>query len=165
MPRLSLLLLALAALPACSSTPEPVASHGSTADEQLLFALPHWCSWSERRQPWTTWQAAQQASFSGTGVCGVQLPLSEIDAKQAAHKPEDGLCVEYRQGYPVRVELRRGGKPEILEVERQGASGVIKAKTTPDLQVDYRVLGPSVEASLHGGQAAQGPCFWRSSRE
>lgn len=145
---------------ACShESPAPAVAQGPEPDERLLFALPHWCKWQGRRQPWHQWEAARNRAPTGTGVCGVQLDLGETTEDK--HKPEDGLCVEYRQGEAVRIEVRRQGHPQVLEVEQIGAAGHIRAKEGPDMDVEYRVLGAAVEASTANNDPVQGPCFWR----
>jgi len=158
-PRPLLLLLPMLLAACTHASPAPEAARGASQDEQLLFALPHWCKWQGRRQPWHQWEAARNHAPTGNGVCGVQLDLGA--STEDRHKPEDGLCVEYQQGQPVRVEVRRQGQPQTLEVEQAGGAGRVRSRQDGELALEYRVLGAAVEASTSQRDPVQGPCFWR----
>jgi hypothetical protein len=165
------LALGLAALPllsSCATVEAPIRADSAEEErEHLLFALPHWCSWGGRREPWHQWEAAQGRPPTGNGVCGVQLPLRESEEEEGRRKPEDGLCIEYRGGVIARTEVRTAGRPHPLEIDpaTPASGGWTRAREAyegPLPQVAYRVRGDAIEARVEGGEEiARGPCFWR----
>jgi hypothetical protein len=166
----ALLVASLASIAPAGCRPGPT-SPGTASDEQaadqLLFSLPGWCGKGPRRQGWVEWHKARQRAPTGNGLCGVTL-----SASAAPGTKDDGMCVEFNDGKPVRTELRLHGQPLPLVASPPRASWGDWVEMTYPPALDgpvgrsggallFRAEGSRLTARAGEGPVGEGPCFWR----